>query len=240
MKSISTILLTCIVLTSVGCSMSKKAKTLLTSTGVGCALGLAAGAIYDETQRKKDTQQRKKLQNQISSMFKSKKAQNKGKVVGLAAGCLAGLGTGFYLNTMYDDMNDTLGKSGIGLEKVPGADGETGALLVKMDGGVTFEDGKSDLKGQGKTNINKLAEALGAYPETNIKVSGHANRTGSDDVNRRLSQNRAEAAKDALEEEGIEGKRIIEAKGFSSEKPLPGKPATDGSNRRVEVEIVGA
>lgn len=221
--------------------MSSNAKRMIASVGIGCAAGLAAGAIYDESQRKRDTKDKSNnFQRQITStlQMEKKKPQNKGKIVGLGVGCLAGVGTGFYLNTMYDNMSEEMGKEGIALEKVAGADGETQALLVKMDGGISFEDGKADLKGKGKENVDKIAEALAAYPETKVNVSGHANRTGKEDLNLSLSKARAEEAKSALTEAGIEDKRFQEVKGLGSSKPAPGLKPEDGANRRVEIEIL--
>ncbi|TGN18725.1 OmpA family protein [Leptospira idonii] len=232
-------------ISSISCSLSDNAKRLILSTSIGCATGLALGAVYDEVQRKKESKNTKNdFQKQIKQALalEKKKPQNKGKIIGLGAGCLAGLGTGFYLNTMYDNMSEQMSKEGIQLEKVAskGGSGETEALLVKMDGGISFEDGKADLKGKGKENIDKLAEALAAYPETKINIAGHANRTGAEDNNVKLSQSRAETAKSAILGNGIETKRIGEVKGFGSSQPATGLKPEDGANRRVEVEIVAA
>lgn len=205
-------------------------------------MGLALGAVYDEAQRKKDTKDKKNdIQRQIKSSLamEKKKPQNKGKIVGLGAGCLAGLGTGFYLNTMYDNMAEEMKKQGITLTKTEKG-GETVALTASMDGGIAFEDGKADLKGKGKENIDKLAEALAAYPETKINISGHANRTGAEDLNQKLSQDRAITAKNAITENGVESKRIGTVEGLGSSTPLKNVDPKDGSNRRVEVEIVPA
>lgn len=227
---------------SISCGLSENTKRLIISTSVGCGVGLALGAIYDETQRKKDSKNKKNdIQRQIkaSLALEKKKPQNKGKIIGLGAGCLAGLGTGYYLNTMYDNMKEEMQKQGINLEKNERG-GETVGLIASMDGGIAFEDGKADLKGKGKENIDKLAEALAAYPETKINVAGHANRTGAEDVNIRLSQERAVTAKNALVENGVETKRIGAVSGFGSSQPMKGKDPKDGVNRRVEVEILPA
>ncbi len=247
MKQITAFLATLSLFSSLACGLSDNTKRMIASISVGCAVGLAVGAVYDETQRKKDSKNKSNdylRQVKESITREKKKPQNKGKIVGLGAGCLAGVGAGFYLNTMYDNMNEQLSKEGIALEKRAGSNGETEALLVKMDGGISFEDGKADLKGKGKENIDKLAEALTAYPETKINISGHANKTGSEDVNMRLSQNRAETAKTEIIGSGIETNRISGVKGFGSTKPavVNGKELKpeDGANRRVEVEILPA
>ncbi|EOQ87965.1 OmpA family protein [Leptospira yanagawae serovar Saopaulo str. Sao Paulo = ATCC 700523] len=242
LKQIISGILSLSLLTTISCGLSDNTKRLILSTSIGCGVGLALGAVYDESQRKKDTKDKKNnFQRQIkeSLALEKKKPQNKGKIIGLGAGCLAGLGTGFYLNTMYDNMAEEMKKQGIKLEKVERG-GDTVALTASMDGGIAFEDGKADLKGKGKENIDKLAEALAAYPETKINISGHANRTGAEDLNIRLSQDRAVTAKDAIIENGVEGKRIGTVQGLGSSTPLKNVDPKDGSNRRVEVEIIPA
>ncbi|XDD41399.1 OmpA family protein [Leptospira sp. WS60.C2] len=242
MKQIISGILSLSLLSTISCGLSDNTKRLILSTSIGCGVGLALGAVYDETQRKKDTKNKKNdFQRQIkeSLAMEKKKPQNKGKIIGLGAGCLAGLGTGFYLNTMYDNMAEEMQKQGITLTKdIRG--GETVGLTATMDGGIAFEDGKADLKGKGKENIDKLAEALAAYPETKINITGHANRTGSEEVNIRLSRERAATAKNAIIENGVDGKRIVSAAGLGSSDPIKGVDPKNEANRRVEVVIVPA
>ncbi|MDZ4727150.1 MAG: OmpA family protein [Leptospira sp.] len=244
MKQITAGFVTLSLFSTLACGLSDNAKRLIVSTSIGCAAGLAIGAVYDESQRKKDSKNKSNnFQRQIKETLtqEKKKPQNKGKIIGLGAGCLAGLGTGFYLNTMYDNMSEEMAKQGIKLEKGGvNAQGEPEKLIATMDGGIAFEDGKADLKGKGKENIDKLAEALAAYPETKINIAGHANKTGAEDVNLRLSQSRAESAKGAILDSGIESKRISEVKGYGSSVPAKGLKPEDGANRRVEVEILAA
>lgn len=228
-----------VALAAVLVSCSSNMTRLFVSTGIGCGAGLALGTVYDEVERKKEGKDRKRLENQIFNVFKKRKEHNQGKIVGLATGCLAGLGTGLYLNIMHEDIQANFKDKGINLEKETGKNGETKALLVKMDGGISFENDKSDLKGVAKSNIDKLSEALSAYPETNVQITGHGNQTGSETRTAELSQERAVAAKEALVDDGVDSGRILEAKGESWNDPLPGKNPKDPENRRVEIRILG-
>jgi outer membrane protein OmpA-like peptidoglycan-associated protein len=225
----------------IGSACSENAKRLMMTTGLGCGAGLAFGAVYDEMQRAKEGKERKKIENQVFNVFKKRKAQNKGKMIGLASGCLAGLGTGLYLNMMKEDIQENFGKNGIELEEVKDRSGETVALQAKMDGDISFENGKADLKGVGKTNVSKLTEALLAYPETGIEVTGHANKTGTEAVNLRISEERAKEVVAIMKDNGVDSKRVTNVKGVGSAEPMKvnGKeiPATDGRNRRVEIFI---
>lgn len=217
---------------------SEGMKKVAVATGIGCGTGLAFGAVYDEMQRAKDARERKRLENQVFNIFKKRKEQNKGKIVGLATGCLAGLGVGLYLKMMKEDIKENFGSRGIDLEDVTDKNGELVALRVKMDGDISFENNRSDLQGIGRENVAKLAEALVAYPETNVAISGHANRTGSESVNVRLSRERADEVANKLNRNGVDRRRLASVEGKGSATPIPGLPPTDGRNRRVEVLIL--
>lgn len=213
------------------CDTMQKYQKTIVATGVGCAIGLGAGAIYDEAQRKKDSKERRK---DVLAIFKKKKSQNKGKIVGLGVGCLAGLGVGLYLDLMYDDMSNQFAGRGIQLEKVPDENGETKELLVKMDGDINFAVNQATLAGTAKANVANLKEALAGYPETGVRIWGHTDKSGQRAYNERLSLNRAITVRDEL---ALPSNRVIETKGFAWDRPLDGTGESP-ANRRVEVRIV--
>lgn len=218
-------------------TLDKLGWNTIMGTGIGCTAGLAAGAIYDEIQRKDENKDRKQIGNAVWGIFKERKKHNRGKIVGLATGCLAGLGAGVYLDIMKADMEDTMGSKGIELEAVE-RNGETEELLVKMDGDISFDTGSAQLSGVADTNVDKLSEALEGYPETAVKIWGHTDYTGSRALNERLSLQRAMTVEDQL---GLSSSRVREVKGFAWDKPVSGgnpAPGANRANRRVEVRIV--
>lgn len=208
------------------------------TTGIGCGTGLALGAAYDELQKSKDKKERQKLENRILDGFKKQKKRNRGKIIGLASGCLAGLGTGLYLNMMKADFQDAIGDNGIILEDVYDKSGELTALKVRMDGDITFDEGKADLKGRGKSNVEKMTNALDAYPETDLAITGHISATNPEKSTRNLSDNRAKQVANIMATKGIDRKRITVVKGLGAKNPVPGSKPSDGVNRRVEVKIL--
>lgn len=219
-------------------TLDKLGWNTIIGTGIGCTTGLVIGAIYDEVQRKKENKDRKKLENAVYGIFKERKKHNQGKIIGLATGCLAGLGVGAYLDIMKEDMEDTMGDKGISLESVKGPDGETDELLVKMDGDISFDTGSAGLKGVASENVEKLSDALEAYPETQIKIWGHTDYTGSRSLNDALSLQRAQSVQQSLD---ISSSRVAEVRGFAWDRPAAGGTPTPGANRanrRVEVRIV--
>jgi outer membrane protein OmpA-like peptidoglycan-associated protein len=207
------------------------------ATAIGCTAGLGLGAVADEVNRKNAAKEKK---NDPFAIMKKTKQQNNGKIVGLGVGCLAGLGTGLYLDMMYDDVQQNFKDKGIVLEKVPGADGKTEELLVKMDGDISFASGKEELTGTAQANVAKLGEALAAYPETDLKISGHTDSTGSRTKNLPLSQKRADSVKNMLVQNKIDAGRIAESKGFADDKKLVNSKSAEVKNRRVEVRVIPA
>ena len=71
-----------------------------------------------------------------------------------------------------------------------------------------------------------------------IEVEGHTDNVGKAEVNKKLSQKRADAVKDYLIKKGIEADRLS-AIGYGSEQPIADNKTKEGraQNRRVEFKI---
>ncbi len=238
-KAITITLISAIALSQITCASGMSRVPL--AMAIGCAAGFGLGAIYDESARNKDRKEQQSIQARAMGIFKSKKkSHNTGKILGLGVGCLAGLGTGLYLDMMAEDMQTQMAARGVTLVKEDkNADGTTDELLVKMDGDISFASGDSILSGAAKTNVENLAEGLKGYPETKLLVGGHSDGTGSLAANQALSLRRAQSVRDALSEKGVEPARFTEVTGFANTRPLPGTNAAGSvpANRRVEVRI---
>ncbi|MCB1176865.1 MAG: OmpA family protein [Leptospiraceae bacterium] len=224
-------------------SCSSISSRMWKSVGIGCLAGLAAGALADAAKEKANKKDREQLQNKIKNIFsqEKRKPENKGKIVGLGVGCLAGLGVGYYLDTMAEDMEAQLKENGMTVEKIKGKDGETRELLVKAGAdSLTFISDKFELTPDSEPKVGKIAEALQGYDETKIRITGHVSAKVKDAFNTKLSQDRADAVKGKLIEQGVSASRISEVKGMANEQPLPGIAPTDPKNRRVEIFITAA
>jgi OOP family OmpA-OmpF porin len=104
---------------------------------------------------------------------------------------------------------------------------------------LTFETGKSIIKSTSFPYLDELATVLIEDPTWNLKVVGHTDNVGSDQINLRLSKARAEAVKKYLVDKGIAITRI-ETAGFGETKPIASNTTPDGreKNRRVEFTII--
>jgi outer membrane protein OmpA-like peptidoglycan-associated protein len=103
---------------------------------------------------------------------------------------------------------------------------------------ITFETGSARLGAQSLEQIKNLAEILKAYPNTNLKVGGYTDNTGDSAINLKLSTDRANAVKAAIEQEGITKDRI-EAEGYGKEYPVASNETEEGRamNRRIAVRV---
>jgi outer membrane protein OmpA-like peptidoglycan-associated protein len=83
-----------------------------------------------------------------------------------------------------------------------------------------------------------LTDTLKAYPNLKLLIEGHTVITGNPEINRQLSQDRAELVKRHLTNGGIESDRIT-AEGLGADKPIADNNTDEGrtKNRRVELII---
>jgi OmpA-OmpF porin, OOP family len=105
--------------------------------------------------------------------------------------------------------------------------------------GINFETGKAIIKGTSFQILNDIVLIMKENPEYNLEINGHTDSQGNDDMNMKLSQDRADAVKDYLTNKGIDSKRLT-AKGFGESMPVADNDTSDGRalNRRVEFKVV--
>jgi outer membrane protein OmpA-like peptidoglycan-associated protein len=105
---------------------------------------------------------------------------------------------------------------------------------------VEFAVGKDRIEGAKSFQVlNAVAGVLAGHKEIlGIEVQGHTDNTGNADLNRSLSQKRAEAVVTYLTSKGIDHGRLS-AKGFGPDQPLSDNKTAAGrqKNRRVEFHI---
>jgi OOP family OmpA-OmpF porin len=107
---------------------------------------------------------------------------------------------------------------------------------------VYFDSGKSTLKADGTpARLDAIKEILKNYPNAKFSVEGHTDSDGSDAYNQKLSEDRANAVKDALVNRGINADNLTTV-GFSESKPVATNKTKAGKakNRRTEVKHVGS
>lgn len=101
---------------------------------------------------------------------------------------------------------------------------------------MTKSCGRASLKPGAEKALENLAQLMKRQPQGEITIEGFTDSTGSEDANRRLSEQRAQAVKRALVARGIEAYRI-DARGYGPAFPVASNDTSTGRqlNRRVEV-----
>jgi outer membrane protein OmpA-like peptidoglycan-associated protein len=100
---------------------------------------------------------------------------------------------------------------------------------------ILFDVGKSTIKPESFTTINRIASFMKEHPDISFRIDGHTDSDGSAEFNQKLSEDRAKAIRAALIKFGIRDNRL-DAKGWGESKPISTNLTTEGKslNRRVE------
>lgn len=103
---------------------------------------------------------------------------------------------------------------------------------------LTFEQGSAVIDAASQKEVDNLAEILKAYPQVSIKIGGYTDNTGSNEVNTKLSADRAANVLAALVGRGIDASRL-ESEGYGPLHPVAdnGTPEGKEQNRRIAVRI---
>ena len=120
------------------------------------------------------------------------------------------------------------------------ATSETARGLIVNMSDVLFDTGKYTLKPTTQISLAKVAGILQAYPGLKVQVEGYTDSTGSDDLNQKLSENRASAVKDFLVSQGVPPSNMTSA-GFGKNDPVADNTTPSGraQNRRVNMVVSG-
>jgi outer membrane protein OmpA-like peptidoglycan-associated protein len=113
-------------------------------------------------------------------------------------------------------------------------------LIVNMSG-VLFENGKSALVPAAREKLAKIAGILSTHKGLRIEADGFTDSVGSEESNQRLSEQRAQSARDYLVAQGVAADHIS-VKGFGEANPIASNETSAGrqENRRVELVVSGA
>lgn len=103
---------------------------------------------------------------------------------------------------------------------------------------LTFELGSDRLTPQAETNLVELAKALQSQSLNGrrVEIAGHTDARGSAALNRRLSEERAEAVARFLAGQGVNADRLV-VRGYGESQPRTDDP-NDPVNRRVTASLL--
>lgn len=110
------------------------------------------------------------------------------------------------------------------------------ALVLR---GVTFESGSATLRTESYGVLDMVANSLMGNPDARVEIAGHTDNTGSNALNLRLSQARAQAVLEYLASRGV-NRFHMSARGYGSTQPIApnATPGGRAQNRRVELRRI--
>jgi outer membrane protein OmpA-like peptidoglycan-associated protein len=104
-------------------------------------------------------------------------------------------------------------------------------LVFEYGESVSFDSDKAELKPEAFPVLDKQAEILGRYfPKSVVWVCGFTDATGGDDLNERLSLERAETVAGYLAARGVKRSRM-RTRGFGKEFEVASNDTPDGRAR---------
>ena len=101
---------------------------------------------------------------------------------------------------------------------------------------ILFDVNKATLKQNTQNALAKLAGIVSLFPAINLRIEGHTDSTGGDELNMRLSNDRAGSVMAFLKQQGVAEKRMS-SEGYGSKLPVADNTTAEGraKNRRVEI-----
>ncbi|HAV41862.1 MAG TPA: hypothetical protein DCW97_05590 [Acidobacteria bacterium] len=111
-------------------------------------------------------------------------------------------------------------------------------LMVNL-AGVLFDINKATLKPESQLKLAKLAGILMVFADIKLSIEGHTDATGSEELNLKLSADRARTVYEFLMSQGVSTDRM-KYQGFGSSRPVApnDNEINRAKNRRVEVVVL--
>lgn len=153
-----------------------------------------------------------------------------GAIIGATVGGAAGAIIGRRMDKQAEELKKELPNAQV--ERV----GE--GIKITFGSDILFDVNSYALKAATKRQLDDFAQTLNKYPDTDIRIEGHADATGPDDYNLKLSRERANAVGDYLKTQRITSGRLDEI-GYGEEQPIADNSTESGrsKNRRVDIAV---
>ena len=153
-------------------------------------------------------------------------------LIGAGLGAIAGGAIGSYMDRQEQELRQRTAGSGIEVAR----QGEE--IAIKLPSAITFDTGQAMIRPEMRPALDQVAATLATYQSTFIDVAGHTDATGSEAVNKPLSEQRAQAVADYLEYKGVQRARVA-TRGYGARFPVASNDTPEGraQNRRVEIRL---
>ncbi|MCK5613618.1 OmpA family protein [Candidatus Pacearchaeota archaeon] len=208
MRKICIILLCLLFLLSCA-NMGQKQKT---GTAVGVGVGAAGGAA-------------------IGHAYGGKHGMIIGGLIGAIVGGIAGNQVGAYMDQQEAALNTAMSSS-IAANQASIYRSQD-VLMATFKSDVFFDLNSSILKPGAYAELDRVANVLNQYPQTNVQIQGHTDKSGTEQYNMNLSQYRAEAVRTYMIQRHVDPSRLV-AIGLGESQPIS---SSNAQNRRVTMVL---
>ena len=154
-----------------------------------------------------------------------------GAVVGAGVGALGTYIWSQNMERQKREMEQATQGTGIAVTQT-----QDNQLKLDIPSDISFALGRSDIQSNFAPVLDRFAEGLRNNPNTDVRIIGHTDNTGSDAVNNPLSLDRAASTRNYLTGRGIDGRRIS-IEGMGERQPIATNETADGRSRNRRVEI---
>jgi outer membrane protein OmpA-like peptidoglycan-associated protein len=153
--------------------------------------------------------------------------------IGAGVGALGGYIWSTQMAKKKAAMEQATAGTGVGVTQT--ADNQ---LKLNIPSDISFDTGRSNIKSNLQPILDQFAQGLNSQPNTEIRIVGHTDSTGSEATNNSLSVNRAASARDYLVSRGVDGRRI-QIDGRGEREPIADNNTDSGraKNRRIEIYL---
>jgi len=187
-------------------------QTRISRTGGGAAAGAGAGAL-------------------LGALLGGR--NNRAEVlIGSGIGAIAGGAVGGYMDKQERELRARTADTGIEVVR------NGNEIDLRLPSGISFDFNSAAVKPEFRPVLDQVAQTLASYQSTFVDISGHTDSIGSDAVNQRLSEQRAQAVADYLGYRGVNSARMA-TRGFGKAYPIASNTTEQGraDNRRVEIKL---
>lgn len=155
----------------------------------------------------------------------------KSTAIGAGLGALGGYVWSRQMEQKKQAMERATVGTGIAVSQTP-----DNQLKVNIPSDISFDTNRSDIKPNMRPILDQFANGLANQANTEVRIIGHTDNTGSDAINDPLSMRRAQATRDYLAARGIDPRRVVIA-GRGEREPIADNSTDAGRarNRRVEI-----
>ena len=154
-----------------------------------------------------------------------------GAVVGAGVGALGTYIWSQNMERQKREMEQATQGTGIAVTQT-----QDNQLKLDIPSDISFAVGRSDIQSNFAPVLDRFAEGLRNNPNTDVRIIGHTDNTGSDAVNNPLSLDRAASTRNYLTGRGIDGRRIA-IEGMGERQPIATNDTAQGRSRNRRVEI---